>query len=465
MLAGHGDVSSPGRREPGHHTRSDLLQSPLLTLFQAVVAAAQRSQIAFACDAAIVVGDGVIEVAAGGGAAAAVVAAGGGASPDDPLQRRAGPVLRLLCPVVATPSGERLGGHRDLPSVALAAGAASGGAAIAECPPGGAGDGDVPAGGAVPGRSAGQRTSGTGIQRPVSSGFPRRVAKPEKCGQRHGEIDRPGHRRHPRGARFWRTGGGDSGKQVSGWLGGGDSGKQVSGGLGGVVAEQLGQVGVGTQQVHVCGGAELAPGVGNPSSRLLAASTPAAGRLRPARLAVPHGSGQQSTLACLTASSRWRRAASGSAASTARSSARRSCPQVMSGALGSTLVTTALACSSVSPNVAWANCRALGRSIQPAASSARTGASRPAISTARPASRRAVSGVSVRAAAISSGTNSLSCAGNASPGEAGGVPSAGRRRARAATASISRAAAHDDSRRQALITPISSSSVTAPSWA
>src|SRR5487761_1861158 len=120
------------------------------------------SYAALAGDAAVVVGQRVVEVAAGGGAAAAGTGAGGCAGPDQPLQGGAGVVAWLLVAVVAVAGGDGLGGDLDRPPAA-GAGAAAGGA-------GGEG---------VAGRLAGL------------------VGQVEQGGQRERQVDQAGHWRQP----------------------------------------------------------------------------------------------------------------------------------------------------------------------------------------------------------------------------------------------------------------------------
>jgi len=154
------------------------------------MSAAKRGKITFAGDAAVVVGDRMVQIAPGGGPTAAVVAAGGGAGADDPLQGGAGPVVRLGGAVVAAARRDRLGGHADLPgTVADGVGAAGRSAAIAKGAVGGAGESHVPAGGPVPGGSAGQRAGGVRVQRAVPAGFAGPVSQPEQGDQRDGEIN------------------------------------------------------------------------------------------------------------------------------------------------------------------------------------------------------------------------------------------------------------------------------------
>src|SRR5580692_13003786 len=68
---------------------------------------AQRGEITFAGDAALVPGDGVVQVAAGGGPAAARGGAPGAAGADQVLECAAGPVAGLGVGVVAVAAGDR----------------------------------------------------------------------------------------------------------------------------------------------------------------------------------------------------------------------------------------------------------------------------------------------------------------------------------------------------------------------
>src|SRR5487761_1262835 len=129
------------------------------------------SYAALAGDAAVVVGQRVVEVAAGGGAAAAGTGAGGCAGPDQPLQGGAGVVAWLLVAVVAVAGGE--------------------GVAV------GIGEDDLPAGGAVPGEGAGQQAGGVGVQRAVAGRLAGLVGQVEQGGQRERQVDQAGHWRQP----------------------------------------------------------------------------------------------------------------------------------------------------------------------------------------------------------------------------------------------------------------------------
>jgi len=182
-----------------------------------------------------------------------------------------------------------------------------------------------------------------------------------------------------------------------------------------------------------------------------AAITAAGGRSRPASAAVPACSSQRSTQASRCACSCRFPAARGSAASTARRAAARTCDVVCPGARTRMCCSTAAAWSSSSPIVSSAMTPTRGRSITPA-SSARAVRGRRRNATARSSTRPAPRPVSVNRAAISASVCSAAC----------GFPSASccsRRRIRSLTAASSSALAHDDSRRPARITPASSSSV------
>jgi hypothetical protein len=188
---------------------------------------------------------------------------------------------------------------------------------------------------------------------------------------------------------------------------------------------------------------------------LSAASTPAGGRSRPARVAVPDGWLEASTRASFSASSLRRFAASGSAAITARRTAGRSCPVVCAAAFSMINASTAAACSSSSAASSSVITVARHSSISPAASAARVSGSRSRPS-ARANTHPAPCWVKVSAAAISS-----SVCSNARQSPLA-RPSALRRAASPDTAASSPAAAWAPSRCHACITPVSSSSSRPP---
>src|ERR1700742_4346540 len=107
ISGGRGGVVAAGGGGPPHDSGLGLVELPARGLFTAVVVTAERGQIALAGPAALVVGLGVVEVAADGGALAAGRAAGGGAGPDQVLELAAGLVARLLVTVVADALGQR----------------------------------------------------------------------------------------------------------------------------------------------------------------------------------------------------------------------------------------------------------------------------------------------------------------------------------------------------------------------
>jgi hypothetical protein len=84
-----------------------LLELPSVTLFVFVVVPAQRGEVTFAGEAALVPGDGVVQVTAGGGSAAARGGAPGAAGADQVLEFAAGPVPGLGLGVVAVAAGDR----------------------------------------------------------------------------------------------------------------------------------------------------------------------------------------------------------------------------------------------------------------------------------------------------------------------------------------------------------------------
>ena len=78
------------RGGPGECAGVVVGEGPVGGLLGAVVASAGRADVAFAGGPAVVVGDGVVEVAGGGGAAAARRGAGGVADLDEVTQRVGG---------------------------------------------------------------------------------------------------------------------------------------------------------------------------------------------------------------------------------------------------------------------------------------------------------------------------------------------------------------------------------------
>src|ERR1700744_3351533 len=101
-----GEVEAPGRSGPPHDSRPGLVELPALGLFAAMVMAAERGQVALAGQAALIVGNGVVEVTPRGRSLAAGRAAGGGASPDQMLKLAAGLVARLLVTMTASLPGQ-----------------------------------------------------------------------------------------------------------------------------------------------------------------------------------------------------------------------------------------------------------------------------------------------------------------------------------------------------------------------
>jgi hypothetical protein len=82
VLGGSGGVAASGWDAPDQDARFGLFEMPAFGLFGAVVAAAQRGQIAFARQSAPIPGDRVVQVTAGGGASTAGRSAGGAACAD-----------------------------------------------------------------------------------------------------------------------------------------------------------------------------------------------------------------------------------------------------------------------------------------------------------------------------------------------------------------------------------------------
>ena len=95
------------RRGPPQLAGSDLFQLPALGLFASVMVAAQRSQVAFAGPAALVIRHRVVEVAPSGPPAAPRCAACPMAGLDQVPELAAGLVRRFLVAVVAAVAGQR----------------------------------------------------------------------------------------------------------------------------------------------------------------------------------------------------------------------------------------------------------------------------------------------------------------------------------------------------------------------
>lgn len=114
-------------------------------------------------DAAVIVGNCVIQVTASGGPAAAGARTGCAAGPEQALQAGAGPVAGFLVAVITVGGGDRLGGHLHRPPAAGTGGDGAAGGAGSQRLASRIGDDDLPAGGAVPGQGAGQLAGGAGV--------------------------------------------------------------------------------------------------------------------------------------------------------------------------------------------------------------------------------------------------------------------------------------------------------------
>src|SRR6185437_4149339 len=107
VAGGGGGVGTAGGSAPDQDAWFGMFQPPALGLLTAMVVPAQRGQIALARPAALVVGVGVVQVAARGAAAAARRGAGRVAGPDQVLELAAGPVAVLGSGVLARSADDR----------------------------------------------------------------------------------------------------------------------------------------------------------------------------------------------------------------------------------------------------------------------------------------------------------------------------------------------------------------------
>ena len=113
-------VAASGWGGPGHGAGGGLFECPAGCLFDLVVVAAQRAQVAQAGAAAVVVGDGVVEVGVAAGPGAAGETAGGLPGFDQVPQRGRGLVGGRLPGVVAVPAAQP--GEGEGPPVAFGTG-------------------------------------------------------------------------------------------------------------------------------------------------------------------------------------------------------------------------------------------------------------------------------------------------------------------------------------------------------
>jgi hypothetical protein len=107
IFGGCGGIGSAGGRVPDQHAGFGLFEVPAFGLFAAMVAAAERGQVAFAGGAALVPGAGVVQVAACRGPGAARGGACAAAGADDVGEGPAGVVADLGAGMVAGPAGDR----------------------------------------------------------------------------------------------------------------------------------------------------------------------------------------------------------------------------------------------------------------------------------------------------------------------------------------------------------------------
>ena len=187
---------------PDHDAGLGLGQAPALGLFTSMVVPAEGSQVTLAGAAALVVGSGVVQVAAGGGPGAAGRRTGGGAGPDQVLEFAAGLVARLLVAMVAVAAGDRGDGQAQAAGGEVAQAVGAGDAAVAEGAAFVVGKGDTATAGRMVAREPGQPTG----QRRVDGAEPGDraglVALAEGGGQREGQVDPGGQASLVR----WRAG-------------------------------------------------------------------------------------------------------------------------------------------------------------------------------------------------------------------------------------------------------------------
>jgi len=129
----------------GWDFEAELAELPARRVFTSMMVPAERSQVALAGPAALVVGDVVVQVAAGGRPSASGRGTGGSAGPDQVLEAAAGLVARLLATMIAGVLAQR--GDRQLESAGgqIGQGARSGEAAMADGPAARAGQGHAAA--------------------------------------------------------------------------------------------------------------------------------------------------------------------------------------------------------------------------------------------------------------------------------------------------------------------------------
>jgi hypothetical protein len=106
VFGGEGGVDASRRGAPDQDAGFRLLQGPSVTLFASVMVPAQRRKITLAGDAALLPGQGVIQIAPGGGPGAAGRGAPAAARADQVRQLAAGLVAGVGVPVVAAAPGD-----------------------------------------------------------------------------------------------------------------------------------------------------------------------------------------------------------------------------------------------------------------------------------------------------------------------------------------------------------------------
>src|SRR6266851_7860241 len=155
---------------------------------------------ALAGAAALVVGEGVVQVAAGGGA----TASGEGAGPLPGADQVLEPVRRVvsgtLAEVAAGPALEPVEPQpgQPVPAAPRPAGRLArwpaGGAGVGDGPAVGPGEGDVPPGCRPGGEAGGQVAAGPGVQRARSGGLAGRIRQAEPRRGGHDQVHRAGQR-------------------------------------------------------------------------------------------------------------------------------------------------------------------------------------------------------------------------------------------------------------------------------
>src|ERR1700722_13694292 len=213
---GGGGVGAAGGGAPSQDAGFGLLELPALGLFAPVMMPAQGREVAFAGQAALVPGGGVVQVAADRGTAAAGRGAGGVAGADQVLEGAAGGVAALAVGGVARTAGDegqrggedsrwpgaRRSGTRGSGAGWSGAGwsGAGWGVAAGEAGVGGGGavgvqGGDAPAGAGVAGCGGGQVAGVVAVQDAVPGGFAGGIGAALQGLVRDGDGDQGGQAR------------------------------------------------------------------------------------------------------------------------------------------------------------------------------------------------------------------------------------------------------------------------------